>query len=234
MHAACLQPAGGDAAGVVEDRVVEIEKNGRGRWLKTTSLHFCTGQRRPPLESPIDDGRRTASRRVTRAPEQLEALGTLPERARVGNGARGLQPRRQCLGVLPARSCAVARLPLERRRNRRHLRSPSVDLLRHRVVERAGSDSQGAAVRPHGQRGQSRRGREGVLLLPGQHADALVHEVSVQVPAACISLLATPRREPSSHASGSGIRAGGHGRVCGRSLLRRLRRIREGLLATTS
>ena len=29
------------------------------------------------------------------------------------------------------------------------------------------------------QRGQPRRGRQGILLLPGQHADALVHEVSV-------------------------------------------------------
>jgi hypothetical protein len=38
-------------------------------------------------------------------------------------------------------------------------------------------DPQGAAVRPHQQRGQPRRGREGVLLLPRLHADALVHEV---------------------------------------------------------
>ena len=101
------------------------------------------------------------------------------------------------LGVLPARSRAVARLSLERGRHRRHLRSSSVDLLRHRVVERAGSDPQGAPVRPDRQRGQSRRGRQGVLLLSGQHADALVHEVSVQVPAARVSIRATRRREPA-------------------------------------
>ena len=46
----------------------------------------------------------------------------------------------------------------------------------------AGSDPQGAAVRPDQQRGQSRRGRQGVLLLPRQHADSLLHEVPVQVP----------------------------------------------------
>ena len=39
------------------------------------------------------------------------------------------------------------------------------------------------AVRADQQRGQSRRGRQGVLLLPRQHADALVHEVSLQVSA---------------------------------------------------
>src|SRR4026209_2549084 len=32
------------------------------------------------------------------------------------------------------------------------------------------------------QRGESRRGRQGILLLHRQHADALVHEVSLQVP----------------------------------------------------
>ncbi len=46
-----------------------------------------------------------------------------------------------------------------------------------------GSHHQGAAVRADQQRGQSRRGREGVLLLPRQHADAFVHEVPLQVSA---------------------------------------------------
>ena len=51
----------------------------------------------------------------------LEALGPVPERARLGHGARGLQRRRHRLGVLPARPRALARLPLERGRPRRHL-----------------------------------------------------------------------------------------------------------------
>ena len=45
-------------------------------------------------------------------------------------------------------------------------------------------DPQGAALRAHQQRGQSRRGRQGVLLLPRLDADALVHEVPLQVSAA--------------------------------------------------
>ena len=60
--------------------------------------------------------------------------------------------------------------------------------LRPRDVERPRSDSEGAAVRADRQRRQSRRGREGVLLLPRQHADALLHEVSLQVSAGGVSL----------------------------------------------
>ena len=44
-------------------------------------------------------------------------------------------------------------------------------------------DPERAPVRAHRQRGQPRRGRQGVLLLPRQHADPLVHAVSLQVPA---------------------------------------------------
>ena len=57
-------------------------------------------------------------------------------------------------------------------------------VLRAGAVERQRPDPQGAPLRPDQQRGQSRRGREGVLLLSRLDADALVHEVSVQVPAA--------------------------------------------------
>ena len=71
-----------------------------------------------------------------------------------------------------------------------HLRRPAAAVLRAGAVERARSDPEGAPVRPDQQRRQSRRGRQGVLLLPRQHADALVHEVSVQVSAARVSVRA--------------------------------------------
>mgnify|MGYP003694434287 CR=1 FL=1 len=67
-------------------------------------------------------------------------------------------------------------------------------LLRAGPVERQGSHPQGAAVRPDQQRGQPRRGREGVLLLPRLDADALVHEVPLQVPAGGLSRTATSSR----------------------------------------
>ncbi len=42
-------------------------------------------------------------------------------------------------------------------------------------------DSQGAALRAHRQRRQSRRGRQGVLLLSGLHTDPLLHAVAIQI-----------------------------------------------------
>ena len=56
------------------------------------------------------------------------------------------------------------------------------------LVERARSDPERAPVRAHQQRSEPRRRRQGVLLLRRQHAHPLVHEVSLQVPAAGVSL----------------------------------------------
>ena len=53
------------------------------------------------------------------------------------------------------------------------------------------------------ERGQPRRGRQGVLLLPRQHADALVHEVALQVPAARVPLRAARRGEPAARRAGA-------------------------------
>ena len=71
-------------------------------------------------------------------------------------------------------------------------------VLRARALERQGPHPQGAALRPHQQRGQPRRGREGVLLLPRQHADPLVHEVPVQVPAGRLPLRRPRRRRTAA------------------------------------
>ena len=65
------------------------------------------------------------------------------------------------------------------------------------ALERQGSDPQGADVRPHQQRGQSRRGRQGVLLLSRQHADALVREDALQVPAGGVPLRRPGGGEPA-------------------------------------
>ncbi len=84
------------------------------------------------------------------------------------------------------------------------------------------------AVRPDQQRGQPRRGREGVLLLRRQHADALVHEVPLQVPAAGIPVPRPRGDQPRALARGDGIRAARHRGVRRGPVLRRLRRVREG------
>ena len=91
---------------------------------------------------------------------------------------------RRRLGLLPARPRAQPRLSLGRGRPRRHLRRPAAALPRAGAVERPRPDPQGAAVRPDQRRGQPRRGRQGALLLPRRHADALVPEDALQVSAA--------------------------------------------------
>ena len=68
---------------------------------------------------------------------------------------------------------------------------PAAALLRARALERARPDPQGAALRPDRPRGQPRRGRQGVLLLPRRHADPLLHAGALQVPAGARS----PTRE---------------------------------------
>ncbi len=117
----------------------------------------------------------------------LEALGAVPQRAPVGHGARGLQPGRQRLGLLPARPGAPPRLPLGRGRPRRHQRRHPAAVPRAGALERARPDPEGAPVRPDQRRGQPRRGREGALLLPRRHADPLLPEDALQVPAAASS-----------------------------------------------
>ena len=108
-------------------------------------------------------------------------------------------------------------------------RPPPAALLRARALERQGPDPQGAALRPDRTRGQPRRGRQGVLLLPRRDADALVHEVPLQVPAGGVpvrgSLLEENRRRGDR---GARVRAARHRHLRRRPLLRRLRRVRQG------
>ena len=70
------------------------------------------------------------------------------------------------LELFHPRPGTLARLSLGRGWPRRFQRRPPAAVLCRRPVERQGPDPQGAAVWPDQQRGQSRRGRQGILLLP--------------------------------------------------------------------
>src|SRR6266571_5905734 len=138
--------------------------------------------------APASTGRGTHARRGSRPPtggrtaeEALEALGPLPVRASMGDGAGGLLGGRQLLGVFPARPGPEPGLPLGRRRPAGHLRRPVPPRLRARAVERARPDPQGAPVRAHRTGRQSRRRRERALLQPRLDADPLVPQGAVQV-----------------------------------------------------
>ena len=146
----------------------------------------------------------------------------------MGHGARGLQRRWDRLGVSAPRSRPLARLPVERGRPRWHLRPAPGAVPRPRAVERPRSDSQGAPVRPDRQRGQPRRGRQGVLLPSGFHADALVHADALQVPAGGVPVRRPGRGESTPRSLGAGVRADRHRRLRAGPLLRRLRRVRQG------
>src|SRR5207244_5747975 len=95
-------------------------------------------------------------RRRHRPHAQLEALGAIPGRAPVGNGARGLLARRHLLGLLSPRPRPEPRLPLGRGRAARPHRPRVSPLPRGRALERSRPDPEGAALRPHRPRGEPR------------------------------------------------------------------------------
>ena len=116
------------------------------------------------------DAERAGSPRPTPGERGLAGLGPVPGRAGLGHGPGGLQRPRHGLGLLPPRPRPLPGVPVERGRAGRHLRRPADVLLRAGAVERRGPDPQGADLRPRRRRRQPRRGRQGVLVVPGLHA----------------------------------------------------------------
>src|SRR5579863_9984768 len=94
-----------------------------------------------------------------------------------------------------------------RRRHRWPVRRSPVALLRARPLERGRPDTQGATVRADEQRGQSWGGRQGILFLPRQYADAFLDADAVQIPEARISVCLSRRDERIALALADRIRA---------------------------
>ena len=161
----------------------------------------------------------------------VAVLGSVPQRTPVGDGPRGLQRRRRRLVVLLARPVPVAGLPLGRGRPRRAVRRAPAAVPRPGPVERARPDPQGAPVRPHQQRGQPRRGRQGVLLLPRQPAHPQLPALAVQVPARRLPVRRPGGDEPLPVPPRAGVRAARHRRVRRRPLRRRRGDLRQGRAA---
>ena len=76
--------------------------------------------------------------------------------------------------------------------------------------------------------GQSRRRRQGAVLLSRRHADALLHADALQISAGRFSLRATGRGKSSAWPRPAGIRADRHRDIRRESLLRCRDRIRQG------
>ena len=147
---------------------------------------------------PIETAEEGRLREADQDGSPVAAFRALPERAPVGDGARGLQPRRRRLELLQPRPGALARVPLGRGRDRGRQRRPAAPLLRARALERARPDPQGAVLRADQHRGQPRRGRQGVLLLPRQHADPLLHADALQVSAGGVPVRGPRRRRTAA------------------------------------
>ena len=137
--------------------------------------------------------------------------GPVPDRAGLGHGARGLQPRRRRLGLLPARPRPLARLPLERGRPGRRSATTS-----RRCASRSRSGTARDPILKErifgltGPRGQPRRGRQGVLVLPRLDADALVDALALPLPAGGVPVRAPGRREPRRGQARAGVRTPRH------------------------
>ena len=157
----------------------------------------------------------------------MATLGPVPQRAPVGHGPRGLQRQRRRVELLHPRPGAVAGVQVGRGRDRRPVRRPPAAVLRDRRVERGRPDPQGADVRAHQRRGQPRRGRQGVLLLPRRHADELVPEVPLPLPARRLPVRGPRGDEPGQEPARLRVRADRHRGVRRQPLRRRRRRVRQ-------
>ena len=144
-------------------------------------MPFGRCDRRGRSRSCESDERRTRTRGDLRhareraqAGQRLVPLGAVPERAGVGHGPRGLQRGRRRRGTT---------FPHDHARSRAYrwsedglagdLRRRAAALPRARALERPRPDPQGADLRAHRQRGQPRRGRQGVLVVPRRAAEPL-------------------------------------------------------------
>ena len=146
--------------------------------------------------------------------------GPVPLGAGLGDRPRGLQRQRRRVGVLPPRPRPVAGLPVERGRPGRHLRRAAGAVPGLRVLERARPDPQGAHLRPHRHRGQPRRGRQGVLVVPGLDADALLDALALPSTRSASSPTSELVDENRRRGRGRpGVRAARHRRLRRRPLL---------------
>ena len=163
-------------------------------------------------------------RPVLRQP--LVRVGSLPQRARLGHRARGLLRGRRRLALVPPRPRPFPRLPVERGRDGRHQRHPPRAVPRAGPVERQGPDPQGADVRPVRARGQPRRGRQGVLVVPRGPAEPCPAQAGATTTRRTSSR--TTPCPPRPRAARPRARAARHRRVRRRPVLVGRRDVRQG------
>src|SRR5262249_56334514 len=93
------------------------------------------------------------------------------------------------------RPCAVGCGRVGGGRARRVLRRRAAAVPGARALERARPDPEGADLRPDGRTGQSRRGREGVLVVPRRAPESRLEPLALPLPAGGGPLHGPPCRE---------------------------------------
>ena len=173
----------------------------------------------PPTAAHLRHRGGAPPRRDPRRPG-LAPVGAVPQRAAMGHRARGLQRRRRRLG-LPSRTTTPARAPTAGARTASPASATSDQRLCLSLALWNGRDPilKERLFGLTNARGQPRRGRQGAVLLPRRHADAL--------PTCGCS---TSTRRARSRTRGSSTRTRRRGRDEPRVRAARHRRLRRGPL----
>ena len=140
-------------------------------------------------------------------------MGSVPERARLGHGPRGLQRRRRRVGLLPARPRPVPRLPLERGRDGGRVGRVLAAVPGPGAVERQGPDPQGADVRadrtPRGTTARTRRTTGGTWTrsrrAPGSAGATTTRRPRSRTRTSCGPTARAPRLEPEYELLDTGV-----------------------------
>ena len=159
---------------------------------------------------------------------RLVSVGSLRQRAAVGHGAGGLQRRRRGVGLPAPRSRPVTGLPLGRGRPGRVLRRGAAAVPGPGPVERPGPDPEGAGLRPDRGPGQSRRGCQGVLVVPRCRPEPRLESLALPLPTGRLSVPEPSRREQPAGQDRPGIRTARHRGVRRRPVLGHRGPLRQG------
>ena len=132
---------------------------------------------------------------------RLVPLGPVPQRAAVGHGAGGLQRRRRGVGLPAPRPRPVPGLPVGRGRAGRVLRRRAAALPGLALWNGRDPILKERALRADRRRGQPRRGRQGVLVVPRRRAQPRLEPVALPLPAGGVPLPGPDRRRTAAGAS---------------------------------
>ena len=180
------------------------------------------------------DGERRPSRERLARGQSVVRVGAVSRRAGVGRRARGLLGRRRRVELVPARPCALAGVPLERGRDGGDDRRLQPAVARAHAVERPGPDPQGADVRTGRPRGQPRRGRQGILVVPRRRPEQRLAALALPLPAGCLPVRRPDRDQPRAVQARARVRADRHRHLRRRPLLDRRGPLRQGDARPTS